>query len=397
MADNNVLFKFGTRAEYDAIKDSASDNALYFLTDTGELLRGKVNLAQGHYYEVEYQPASDMNHSAAIARVVGSAALVKNDVCVVKTLISADNYSHTAYVYDGIAWRAMDGNYNAENVYFDQDLIFTKEIGYVTLNNGQATVPAAGKNVKELFETLFSKETDPTVTQPSLTLEALQNTAWEVGTTVTPTYTLTFSAGKYSYGPSTDVSATYEVTDSNGVTRTTKKDSFPAMVVKDDTNYTITAKASYSQGAIPVTNLQNPRENLRIAAGSKSKTSGTLTGYRAFFYGAIATDEISGSSIRNNLINAGKPVAQTLNQYEADSVANAKKVIVALPKDSGLSVTKVIMPVSSNADITSEFKKMVQTIEVGGAENYATTVPYNVWVYQPAALDPEENYIITIG
>jgi hypothetical protein len=144
-------------------------------------------------------------------------------------------------------------------------------------------------------------------------LEALQNTAWEVGTTVTPTYTLTFSAGKYSYGPNTDVSATYEVTDSNGITRTTKKDSFPAMVVKDDTNYTITAKASYSQGAIPVTNLQNPRENLRIAAGSKSKTSGTLTGYRAFFYGAIATDEISGSSIRNNLINAGKPVAQTLN------------------------------------------------------------------------------------
>lgn len=199
MADNNVLFKFGTRAEYDAIKDSAVDNALYFLTDTGELLRGKVNLAQGRYYEVEYDAASDADHLAAIARVVGNTPLVKNDVCIVKTLISVENYSHTAYVYDGKAWRAMDGNYNAENVYFDEDLTFTKSIGYMSVgSNGQVTVPAAGKNVKQLFETLFSKETNPIITPVSFSINAPQNIEYEVGTTVSPTYSLSFGAGNVS-------------------------------------------------------------------------------------------------------------------------------------------------------------------------------------------------------
>jgi hypothetical protein len=136
---------------------------------------------------------------------------------------------------------------------------------------------------------------------------------------------------------------------------------------------------------------------LRIAAGTKTKTSGALTGYRAFFYGATSADEISSATIRNYLINAGKPVAQTLEQYEASTVPGAKKVIVALPAACGLAVTKVIMPVRSNADVTSEFKKMANTVEVAGAEDYATTVPYNVWVYEPAALDQKENYIITIG
>lgn len=396
--NNNVLFKFGTRAEYDAIKDSALDNALYFLTDTGELLRGKVNLAQGHYYEVDYNPASDASHSAAIARVVGGTPLVKNDVCVVKTLIAADNYSHTAYVYDGALWKAMDGNYNAENVYFDQDLVFTTQVGYMTLNNGQVTVPAAGKNVKELFETLFSKETDPTVTGVSFSMSAPQNIEYEVGTTVSPTYSLTFGAGKYSFGPATGITATYEVTDNAGSEKQTgKTGSFPAVLVKDDTDYQLTAKATYTQGAIPLTNLQNPRENLRIASGTKTATSGSLKGYRSFFYGAMAVSEVTGTTIRNYLNNGGKPSAQVLAQYEADAVEGAKKVVVALPEDCGLSVTNVIMPVSSNADITSQFKKLPSTIAVGGAENYATTVPYNVWVYEPAELDPNENYIITIG
>lgn len=53
MATNSpVLFKFGTRAEYNALTTKA-DNALYFLTDTGELLRGERNLAQANFYEGE--------------------------------------------------------------------------------------------------------------------------------------------------------------------------------------------------------------------------------------------------------------------------------------------------------------------------------------------------------
>ena len=49
----------------------------------------------------------------------------------------------------------MDGNYNAENVYFDEDLMTTTAVGVIKLTNGQATIPAAGKNLKEVFNTIF--------------------------------------------------------------------------------------------------------------------------------------------------------------------------------------------------------------------------------------------------
>ena len=45
-----VVLKYGLRAEYDALAEKSS-NVLYFLTDTGEIYRGDVNLARGSHYE----------------------------------------------------------------------------------------------------------------------------------------------------------------------------------------------------------------------------------------------------------------------------------------------------------------------------------------------------------
>jgi hypothetical protein len=46
-------------------------------------------------------------------------------------------------------WCAMDGNYNADNVYFDDDLIFTESVGTVVIpESGSTKVAAAGKNIK---------------------------------------------------------------------------------------------------------------------------------------------------------------------------------------------------------------------------------------------------------
>ena len=45
-----VVLKYGLRAEYDSLQEKSS-NVLYFLTDTGEIYRGDVNLARGSHYE----------------------------------------------------------------------------------------------------------------------------------------------------------------------------------------------------------------------------------------------------------------------------------------------------------------------------------------------------------
>ena len=150
MADEKkVVFKYGSRADYDALGSNKNEETLYFLLDTGEIRRGEVNLARGHHYEAEVQEVE--TESVGWARALGGKTAVQDDICILKTLIHDDGtnkkYSRTAYVYDN-GWKAMDGNYNAENVYFDQDLTFTKEIGYVTLTNGKGTLQAAGKNMK---------------------------------------------------------------------------------------------------------------------------------------------------------------------------------------------------------------------------------------------------------
>ena len=83
----------------------------------------------------------------AINRVVGSAELHNGDTAIIKRAIAGDKKSYTAYVYDGV-WKAMDGNYRADNVYFDDDITYTVAIGTLSKPSGSAKFAAKGKNVE---------------------------------------------------------------------------------------------------------------------------------------------------------------------------------------------------------------------------------------------------------
>ena len=92
---NKVLFRFGSRAEYDALPASQIlDNALYFLTDTNELYRGTVPICKAHYYEGSLL-ATDADEDAAIARIVGVNTPVLNDILILKKA----NDIKTPYIY----------------------------------------------------------------------------------------------------------------------------------------------------------------------------------------------------------------------------------------------------------------------------------------------------------
>ena len=70
------------------------------------------------------EPTEYETDNEVIARVMGETLPVQDDIFIVKCPIGGEAISYTAYVYNGNAWTAMDGNYNADNVYFDSDLIF---------------------------------------------------------------------------------------------------------------------------------------------------------------------------------------------------------------------------------------------------------------------------------
>ena len=71
----------------------------------------------------------------------------KGDTAIVSKLIVGDKKSYTAYVYNGENWAACDGNYSADNVYFDEDLTYTVQFGTLAKPSGSAKFAATGKNV----------------------------------------------------------------------------------------------------------------------------------------------------------------------------------------------------------------------------------------------------------
>ena len=332
--------------------------------------------------------------------------LAVGDTAIVKTAIYTDaeneannKYSYTGYVYNGTAWTAMDGNYNADNVYFSDDMLVTKEIGYITLNNGQGTIPSKGKNLSEVFEAMFVKEQNPTTTQPSVSLTFGEAKAYEVGTVVSPTYSATFNAGSYTYGPATGVTVTsWEISDTAGNTASTASGSFNDVTVADNTNYKITAKANHTAGAIPLTNKKNEYAAGKIAAGSKTRTSGAITGYRSFFYGVLDTSSAEApltSAIVRGLTNGGAYNAS--KTFTLNGSATAKRIVVAVPSNSTRAGLKeVILTSAMNTPVTDSYVKTTAAVKVEGV-NGATAIDYTVWTYEPAAIDAGEVHKITLA
>jgi hypothetical protein len=316
----------------------------------------------------------------------------KDDIFVVKSLIADGKYSYTAYVYDGSVWAAMDGNYSAENVYFADDLTYTAAIGVLTVpSSGSGTIAASGKNVKDVLASILAKEKNPTATQPAVTITCKQIAAYEVGSKVIPAYTASLSAGSYTYGPATGITATaWSVTDGTA-TKDTASGSFDELTVGDATSYAITATATHGEGAVPVTNLGNEYAAGKIAAGNKSKATGKITGYRNSFYGTLkAKDgEVNSALVRGLSGKSGKALA-------AGNLAipvGAIRVVFAYP--ATLRDVSSVQDVNGmNAEVKTAFTKTVVSVE--GANGYQA-IDYKVYVMDMAnANDTANTYKVTI-
>ena len=381
-------------------------------TDTGKT---KIGNGTAHWKDLKYSGVDedtikgiiDNNRSAftevvpnegetdaqALARVITNPK--KGDMAVVVRTFVEGKQSYTAYIHDGTGFKAMDGNYSADNVYFDEDLTYTVQFGTLAKPAGSAKFSAKGKNVSQVFASLMAQEANPSKTNPAVSFSTQTGFGtFEIGTTKNLTYGATLSAGSYTYGPATGITAnTWEVT-CTGVSgsKSTATGTFDN-VVAEATAKTITAKATYGDGAIPVTNLGNPYAAGQIKAGSASKTSDSLVGVRYMFWGPMtdASAELNSANIRALAHNKASGTG-ALSTFGAGS--GAKKVVVAVP--AGRKITKVLMPSALNADVTALFVKQSAQVQVQGANAYAAAA-YDVYVYQPASIDAGETYAVTIG
>lgn len=362
--------------------------------------------------------AGEIDDIAAIEAKVAEENATKQDgdVAIVKALIAEGKYSYTSYVYDKaldvegdastFGWSAMDGNYSAANVFLKDQIVLAGDYGQDSRKDKITSIGnlrigdtiAAGTSIQSLFMDMLSQRLQPssTPTAPaaSITLYTDGSTkkvtagAVEVGTTINPYYVASLSAGSYTYGPATGVTATsYSVTSSgrktvDGATSETPEDnattatgSFGSFVVDDDTSYNVSVSIEHGEGVPAVDNLGDPADpEVKIAAGTKTKTSGTVSGYRAWFCGYKNGD----NALADATAITGEQVRALGNSANGSwkssmSVSQMKQMFFAAPAGKGYK------PVIKDASTTAP--QTVQgpiTVSVEGKDGF-TAIDYDVW------------------
>lgn len=325
---------------------------------------------------------ASQSDSDAIAAALGGNVAVQGDIVVITTTIDGNTYEQSAFMYDGTQWAAMTGKVDADKVILQNDITMAgnyTQVGNLTKEQTKtATFATKGKSVAEALTEIFSKRLQPTITSnPAVTLTFGQAKAYEVGTTVSPTYSASLSAGSYTYGPATGITATsWEISDTAGNTADTASGSFADVVVTDNTNYKITAKANYGAGAVAVDNLgATSSPEIKIAAGSATQTSGAITGYRNTFYGTVTEKAEVTSTIIRGLTKSNKALANG-NSFTVNIPVGAVRVIFAYP--ATLQDVSSVKDVNGlNAEIKSAFTKSSITVAGAGAD---TGIAYKVYV-----------------
>lgn len=343
------------------------------------------------YYEVI--PTEGQSHEDAIAAAVNGAELNAGDVAIVKELISGTTYQYTAYVYNGTAWAATDGNYSAANVYLKEDVTVTTKTGELAVN---AKI-AAGTSLQDMLVQMLSQSKDPTKSNPSVSAFSVTNNGsgdtFEAGTSITPKWESTFSAGSYTYkstaakDPITPVSGTgvavtgWSITQ-DGTEIGTTEDGTGAAFVLGDSDVVFKAKATYGAGNYALTNLNKlPKTDVQIAAGTTPEKSDTIYTFRKMFAGGVtdAAAEITSDVIRG--LSTGVQATTAATEFAAK--VGDTKLIFAYP--STLSTKEPTFEYFTMSwESFAGFTKQTTTVNVAdarGGENGLKA--YTVYTYTP--------------
>ena len=380
------------------------------------------DVKSANVFQVELT-ANDIDDIAAIeAQVVAENAEKQDgDVAIVKAMIAEGKYSYTSYVYDSAldtededtahGWSAMDGNYSAANVFLKDKIVLAGDYGMDSRKDKITSIGnlrigdeiAAGTSLQTLFMDMLSQRlqpANPTAPAASITLYMDGATkksaagAVEVGTTVTPSYTASLSAGSYTYGPATGVVASsYSVTSTgrktvDGATADTAEDSattatgaFTSFIVDDDTNYKLSVSIPHNAGVVANDNLGSPSNPVKqIAAGTKTKDSGAITGFRSIFYGykaggaTLDVANLTSAQIRalGNSATTTKPTSMTTNKMQ--------QIFFAFP--ATMNVGKPVVKDATNGAPQTVSDKV--TVKVEGKDGF-TAVDYDVYYVNNAA------------
>lgn len=347
--------------------------------------------------------------------------------CKIKIGDGSTAWSSLGYTVDPTAIdTAIKTASKAENVYFEEDLVFTKAFGkYVPGASGNVEIPTAtdGMSVADLLVNAFAESKNPTVVKPAISLSVTSDQAGEVGAVWNnPAATASVTTGSFEFGSVDSAGNKYtkdqgtgitftsiKVTDNHGKSATGTNSNNSVILTSEiaeasraftdgSTNVTYTVEASYPAAArYPLTNLgQRSDESNYLAAGTLTDTKTfTASGYRCWFtyIGEDATTAVDSAFIRNKGTNLGN--AKSATSTTVTIPAGTKRVVIALPNNSSYTkkLTSVIDVDGMGLDVVGNFTE--KAINVQGA-NGASSIPYRVYVAENANGLAATRYALTI-
>lgn len=136
---------------------------------------------------------------------------------------------------------------------------------------GTTTIASSGKSLKDVMQTIFTKELNPSASAPTISLTVSGGNG-EVGSSYNvPAATLKLtSVGSYTYGPKTGITVPASKASVSCTTEGTSTTNGAALAANGtvelaagafkkyadgSTTYSYSAEATYTDGTVPVTNL----------------------------------------------------------------------------------------------------------------------------------------------
>lgn len=359
-------------------------------------------------------PEADVIDSDALATIANPK---KGDIAVIERVIGGISTasSMTAYMYDGEKWCALDGNYDASNVYTSSKITLAGDYGTDSRGDKLTRIGnkkigdeiAAGTSLQSILMDILSQRLQPSASNPSASVVLTNsgnnggNISVEIGTSYTPKYRTTFSTGSFTYGPATGCTPTAASVQVVGVD-STKVDiaanalsgasgSLPAYTVADATSRKLRVTYGWTAStSTPVDNLGDTATNgtkIDAASGKTADSSHTITGYRNYWYGFIGSTDhstisrdsstnVCGDGTKN--LTAGNAAISAKTLPTITAAAGDRMPVVVMPTAAGKKVSSASMPSSLNAPVT--FTKL-GTVNLKGLDGYGDAVSYDVWGY----------------
>lgn len=351
--------------------------------------------AETYYWEVSYDDGETW-----ISLNVKATGTEGNDY----VLTDADKKEIAGLVEKDTSIAELDEN----NLIFKEDLVTTYAIGNYSLTNGSATIPAKGKSLKEVWNSIYLQEKQPSVTQPSFSFSASGGSG-EVGSSFSlPTATFKVTGvGSYTYndtgikfsGSITGGENTKTFADlvTNGTVPVTTTGSITTYADSPIT-FSFSGKYSYNAGNTPVTNLGNTANVSAIAAVTDKaiSISCTFTGYRKMFVGCLTSAKTSFSS---DDIRGFTKISKQATRSEQSFVvpSGTKQIVIAYPMSlTSTSLTPTFKYEALGQWFTEENVTYIDTVYVAGANN-AASVAYYVFGYtHSGTFASDTNYKIKV-